>query len=94
METKTAKNSPVIAPRKNLIWDGIKPLSGKKFLVYEEQGLGDIIQFCRYLPLLKQKGAKVTFRVKKRCISLKNIDEDIIFVEDDPAQNNIDFETQ
>ena len=52
---------PVRAPRKNLIWDGVKPLSGKKFLVYQEQGLGDIIQFCRYLPLLKQKGAEIIF---------------------------------
>ena len=81
-------------PRKYLIWNGKKSVLGKKFFVYEEQGLGDIIQFARYLLLLKKKGAEVTFRVKKKMHSLlKTLDEDIIFVEDDPAQNNIDFET-
>ena len=55
-------------PRDNLIWNGNKSLLGKKFLVYEEQGLGDVIQFCRYLPLLKQKGAEVTFKVQKKCM--------------------------
>ena len=85
---------PVIAPRKNLIWDGVKPLSEKNFLVYEEQGLGDIIQFARYLLLLKQKGAEVTFRVKKKMHSLlKTLDEDMILIDSDPDQNNIDFET-
>ena len=34
---------------------------GKKVLVYSEQGLGDAIQFIRYLPLLKSKGAYVIF---------------------------------
>ncbi|MBA5248044.1 MAG: tetratricopeptide repeat protein [Gammaproteobacteria bacterium] len=34
-------------------------LNGKNILVYREQGLGDEIQFIRYLPLLKsQKGVK------------------------------------
>ncbi len=34
---------------------------GKKILVYSEQGLGDLIQFVRYLPMLKEKGAFVIF---------------------------------
>ncbi len=36
-------------------------INGKKILVYSEQGLGDAIQFIRYLPLLKEKGAYVIF---------------------------------
>ena len=32
----------------------------KKVIVYSEQGLGDAIQFARYLPLLKSKGCVVT----------------------------------
>jgi hypothetical protein len=35
-------------------------------IVYAEQGLGDIVQFCRYLPLLKQRGATVCFLVAAR----------------------------
>ena len=80
-------------PRKNLIWDGSKSLKRKKFLVYEEQGLGDIIQFCRYLPLLKQKGAQVTFKVKQKMHALLHtIDGDIVLVDSYPDDNKIDFE--
>jgi tetratricopeptide (TPR) repeat protein len=34
-------------------WDG-NPLNGKRLLVHFEQGFGDILQFLRYLPILKQ----------------------------------------
>ena len=85
---------PVRAPKKNLIWDGVKPLSGKNFLVYEEQGLGDIIQFCRYLPLLKQRGAKVIFKVKKKMHSiLDTMDSDIVLVDSFLDNVHIDFES-
>ncbi|MBR7800099.1 tetratricopeptide repeat protein [Undibacterium sp. FT137W] len=42
-------------------WDGEESLTGQIFLVYAEQGLGDSLQFCRYLPLLVERGAKVIF---------------------------------
>ena len=34
-------------------------VNGKTILVYDEQGLGDTIQFCRYVKLLADKNAKV-----------------------------------
>lgn len=37
-------------------WHG-EPLSGKRILVWGEQGHGDEIQFARYAPLLRQLGA-------------------------------------
>ena len=46
------------------LWKG-GDLNGKTILVTDEQGFGDTLQFCRYLPLLKQRGARVIFSVHK-----------------------------
>lgn len=47
-------------------WNGDpRVLPGKKLLVRAEQGLGDTLQFCRYVKLLSAMGAKVTLRVQK-----------------------------
>ena len=40
-------------------WDGA-PLAGKRLLVHAGQGMGDTIQFARYLPSLVAAGAAVT----------------------------------
>ena len=37
-------------------WRG-EPLAGKSLLVWHEQGFGDDIQFCRFIPELKAQGA-------------------------------------
>jgi len=44
-------------------WQG-EPLRGKSLLVLSEQGYGDAIQFCRYLPLLKELG---TTQITLKC---------------------------
>ena len=41
-------------------WTG-EPLSGRSIVVYSEQGLGDTIQFARFLPELTEAGARLTF---------------------------------
>jgi hypothetical protein len=40
-------------------WLGKESLQGKTILIYGEQGLGDFIQFCRYVKLVSDLGAKV-----------------------------------
>lgn len=42
-------------------WQGpqAQPLAGKRIAVYAEQGLGDVLQFLRYVPLLQAQGATV-----------------------------------
>ncbi len=45
-------------------------IKGKKILVYTEQGLGDTIQFVRYLSMLKAKGAFVIFECSEYLFKL------------------------
>lgn len=47
------------APR----WDGESSLCGKRLLVWSEQGLGDCLQFLRYLPALAQRATSLTVQV-------------------------------
>jgi Tfp pilus assembly protein PilF len=54
----------------NQLWLGNESLEGKSILILSEQGLGDSLQFCRYLPRLEQLGAKVTFEVDQSLIRL------------------------
>lgn len=46
------------------LWDG-SPLAGRTILLAAEQGLGDTLQFIRYAPLVRQRGAKVLAEVQK-----------------------------
>ena len=81
-------------PRKEFLWDLTKSLKGKKFVVYEEQGIGDIIQFYRFLLLLEQKGARVTFKVKKNLHRLlRSSNSKIKLTTSFPEDNKINFES-
>jgi len=51
------------------LWEG-EPIAGKTLLVYHEQGLGDVIQFARYLPLVQQRGARIVFEVQAPLVGL------------------------
>jgi tetratricopeptide (TPR) repeat protein len=44
-------------------WDGT-PLAGKTILLHAEQGLGDTLQFCRYVPLVAARGGEVILAVQ------------------------------
>ena len=47
------------------LWTGVEDLFNKKILIHWEQGLGDTLQFCRYIRLLNERGAKVLFAPQK-----------------------------
>jgi tetratricopeptide (TPR) repeat protein len=46
-------------------WRG-QPLAGSRILLHAEQGLGDTLQFVRYVPLVAAKGGKVILEVPAR----------------------------
>jgi len=48
------------APR----WSGAESVEHKIVLVHAEQGLGDTVQFCRYVKLLEARGARVVLEVQ------------------------------
>ena len=50
-------------------WEG-EDLAGKKIIVHHEQGFGDTIQFVRFLPWLKARGARVILAVPAPLIRL------------------------
>jgi tetratricopeptide (TPR) repeat protein len=52
------------------LWLGEYPLARKTILVHSEQGLGDTIQFGRYVPMLAQDGAKVVLEVPRELVTL------------------------
>jgi tetratricopeptide (TPR) repeat protein len=52
------------------LWLGETDLAGKTILLHGEQGLGDAIQFCRYVPMVANKGAKVVLEVSPALMAL------------------------
>ena len=51
-------------------WLGVEPLNDKTILLYGEQGLGDFIQFCRYVKLVAGLGANVILEVPEALTGL------------------------
>jgi tetratricopeptide (TPR) repeat protein len=50
-------------------WQG-ENLQDKIIYVLAEKGLGDTINFARFIPVLQEKGARVLFKVQKDLVSL------------------------
>lgn len=51
-------------------WRGAEDITGKKILIYSEQGLGDVIWFSRYIPMVKALGAEVIVEAPERLLPL------------------------
>ena len=45
------------------LWQGLEDISGKTIMLHAEQGFGDALQFCRYVPMVAARGAKVMLEV-------------------------------
>jgi tetratricopeptide (TPR) repeat protein len=51
-------------------WLGGREIAGKTILLHSEQGFGDTIQFCRYVPLVAAQGARVVLEVEEPLVGL------------------------
>jgi Flp pilus assembly protein TadD len=45
------------------MWDGSN-LAGKRILLHSEQGIGDTLQFVRYIPMVRARGGKIILEVQ------------------------------
>jgi tetratricopeptide (TPR) repeat protein len=71
----------------NPLWSKAEDQQGETVLVHAEQGLGDTLQFCRYLPMLEGLGVKVLFAPQPPLRALmRSLSPTIEIVDaDDPA---------
>jgi hypothetical protein len=58
------------------LWDGAD-LKGKTILIHQEQGFGDMIQFARYVPMVKAKGATVIIEAQPELARLFSVLEGV-----------------
>lgn len=70
------------------VWDGTAALAGKSVLLRGEQGLGDVLQFCRYARQVKALGARVVLEVQAPLVrlmaGLEGVDEVVAFSAEPP----------
>ena len=73
-------------------WNG-EDLSGRHIVVSDEQGMGDTIQFARYLLLLVRKNAEVTFVTEAKLVRLlHSLPEKIRIVRQIRGDTRFDFQ--
>jgi tetratricopeptide (TPR) repeat protein len=72
----------------------LKDLTNKRILIWSEQGLGDSIQFCRYIYKILDLGAKVTFDTSKLLTALMSRQFNCTINETGQGlvKNNFDFQ--
>ena len=71
-EFRFKKKKPAITYGKTQVKQiqNIELIKGSKLLVISEQGLGDTIQYMRYIPYLRQKGLDVSFSAQEKLHTL------------------------
>jgi tetratricopeptide (TPR) repeat protein len=75
---RTSDGGPSFRPPLRL---GGQPFSGQTILLYAEQGVGDCLQFARYVPLVAERGAKVLLAVHRELKALLSNLANAIFAE-------------
>ena len=70
----------------------LENISNKKILIWHEQGMGDTLQFSRYIKLLIDFNAKITFEVQKPLLAFIKRQLNCEVTSDANINNNYDFQ--
>jgi tetratricopeptide (TPR) repeat protein len=78
------------------LWDGTETLSGKKILLWSEQGVGDTINWVSRLPHISSQAEHCILECPEKLISLMarsfpNIEVKILEVTNDAKRNDFDY---
>ncbi len=74
------------------LWLGQESVTDKILYIYPEQGLGDFIQFCRYVPLVENLGARVILKVPNALYAMiKTMGLNARIVRNDEKVDEFDF---
>ncbi len=74
------------------LWLGEESIAGKKLFIYPEQGLGDFIQFLRYVTKIEKLGAKVILEVPLSLMALvEEMHLDCVLVKPDQGVQAYDY---
>jgi tetratricopeptide (TPR) repeat protein len=79
---------PIVYPKfSQPMWLGESDIAGKTILIYSDEGLGDAIQFVRYMPMIAARGARVILAVQSPLVPLlSGVDGVSLCVARDPIE--------
>ncbi len=63
-------NPPITYNFSQPMWLGDQPIAGRTILIHQDEGLGDTVQFVRYVPMLAARGARVILLVADALVPL------------------------
>jgi hypothetical protein len=77
-------------------WLGVESLEGKTIFLHAHHGLGDTLQFCRYVPMVAARGAKVILAAQHPSLvsilrTLEGVDQ--LINTQDPMPECFDYHT-
>ena len=74
------------------LWTGEQSVAGRKLLLYPEQGLGDFIQFCRYIPLLAERGVTILLEAPRPLLAvIRSLNAEFSLLEAGQAVADFDY---
>src|ERR1700712_1378886 len=72
-QSPRSRDDPALPYHLRWVWDR-RPFAGREVLVRCYHGLGDSLQFLRFLPALRRRAASVTLEIQPRLIPLLGSD--------------------